>query len=145
MTMMTPPIGLPPPAKTLPKSPPANLAAISNEKQSKSALNTREQLDLSLLKISSILHDSLVRYIESEKQEDFNRRLQNLYTCWKDGKLAADIRQRLTTICESLEAKDFVKAENVRVALAVDYTADCASWIMVIKNIITQMETKLIG
>ncbi|KAI9557480.1 steroid receptor R activator 1-like protein [Daphnia sinensis] len=145
-TTVTPPhIGLPPPCLPLPISASANLAEASNDQSSKSALETRELLELSLQKISNILHDSLMTYVETEKQEDFNKRLQNLYTSWRDGKLNADIRQRLTIISDSLEVKDFVKAENVRVALAVDYTADCASWIMVIKNIITQMETKLSG
>ncbi|KZS04493.1 Steroid receptor RNA activator 1 [Daphnia magna] len=145
MTVTSPPIGLPPPCITLPISASANLPEVSNDQSSKSTLETREQLDLSLQKISNILHDCLKSYIEAEKQEDFNKRLQHLYTSWKDGKLNADIRQRLTIISESLELKFFVKAENVRVALAVDYTADCASWIMVIKNIITKMETKLSG
>ncbi|XP_057366871.1 steroid receptor RNA activator 1-like [Daphnia carinata] len=145
MTVTSPPIGLPPPCITLPVSAPANLAEVSNAQSSKAALETQEQLDLDLQKISNSLHDNLMSYIETEKQEDFNKRLQHLYTSWKDGKLNADIHQRLTIITESLEVKDFVKAENVRVALAVDYTADCASWIVVIKNIVTQMETKLSG
>jgi hypothetical protein len=107
-------------------------------------METREQLESSLLMVSRILTDSLNSYIESDKQEDFNKHLQNLYSGWKDGKLNLDVRQRLATMCEFLEKKDFTRAENVRVALAVDYTSDCASWIMVIKNIITQMETKQI-
>jgi len=105
-------------------------------------METSEQLESSLFMVSRILLDSLTNYIESEKQEDFNKRLQHLFSNWKDGKLNLDVRQRLETMCMFLENKKFTKAENIRVALAVDYTSDCASWIMVIKNIITQMETQ---
>jgi hypothetical protein len=139
-TTSLPPISLPPRAVNLPLAPPTASVLLPSE----IPMETREQLESSLLMVSRILTDSLNSYIESDKQEDFNKRLQNLYSGWKDGKLNLDVRQRLATMCEFLEKKDFTRAENVRVALAVDYTSDCASWIMVIKNIITQMETKQI-
>ena len=139
-TTSLPPISLPPRAVNLPVAPPTASVLLPSE----IPMETREQLESSLLMVSRILTDRLNSYIESDKQEDFNKRLQNLYSGWKDGKLNLDVRQRLATMCEFLEKKDFTRAENVRVALAVDYTSDCASWIMVIKNIITQMETKQI-
>lgn len=119
-------------------------AEVSNEKlDGTSHLETREQLESSLLMVSNILADIVTKYLDTDKQEEFNKRLQNLYCSWKEGKLSRDIRQRLATMCESLEAKDFTKAENIQVSLAVDYTADCASWIVVIKNIVTQMKNKV--
>ena len=100
-TTSLPPISLPPRAVNLPLAPPTASVLLPSE----IPMETREQLESSLLMVSRILTDSLNSYIEK---------------------------------------KDFARAENVRVALAVDYTSDCASWIMVIKNIITQMETKQI-
>ncbi|EFX89230.1 steroid receptor RNA activator 1-like protein [Daphnia pulex] len=138
-----PPIGLPPPAVNLTTSPQSTSVLLPSEKPSGTPMmETREQLESSLATVSRILVDSLTNYVESEKQEDFNKRLQHLFSNWKDGKLNLDVRQRLETMCTSLEKREFTKAENVRVALAVDYTSECASWIMVIKNIVTQMETK---
>ena len=125
-------------------TPPSVAVMALNEQLSEtSSVETSEQLESSLLIVSNILSNIVTNYLESDKQDDFNKRLHNLYSNWKDGKLNKDIRQRLCAMCESLEAKDFTKAENIQVSLAVDYTADCATWIVVIKNVITQMKNKL--
>lgn len=104
---------------------------------------TSEELESSLLKVSNALDNNVKNFLESEKQGDFNKRLQSLYVCWKEGKLNQDIRKRLEALCDFLEARDFGKAENIQVSLAVDYITECASWITLIKNIINEMKKKL--
>lgn len=105
---------------------------------------TSEELELSLRKVSDILDNNVKCFLEGDKQGDFNKRLQNLYVCWKEGKLNQDIRKRLVTLCNFLEAREFAKAENIQVSLAVDYITECASWITLVKNIINEMKKKLV-
>ena len=103
---------------------------------------TSKNLEANSVKISNTLENCVMNFLESEKQSDFTRRLQGLFTSLKDGKLNQDVTERLMLLCSCLEDKDFVKAEKIQVALAVDYIAECASWIMVLKNIINEMKRK---
>lgn len=105
--------------------------------------DTNENLELSFNRISSVFTKILTDNVDQAKQDEFTKRLQTMYKSWREGKLNRDIRQRIEKLCDFMEASDFTSAEVIQVALAVDYTAECSSWIMVIKNIITQMKQKV--
>lgn len=140
---MTSPANLPPSILVPPVIAAAVPTLLSKQLDSTST-ETSEELEASLLKVSNALSNNVKNFLESDKQGDFNKRLQNLYTSWKEGKLNPDIRSRLDALCNFLDARDFGKAENIQVSLAVDYITECASWITVIKNIITEMKKKLL-
>ena len=79
---------------------------------------------------------------EPLKLEDIGKRLQSLFSCWEDGKLNVDVKGRLVKLCNYLEEGDFAGAESVQIALAVDYTSECATWILAIKYIISEIKNK---
>ena len=87
-------------------------------------------------KVEDILDIFKGRLKENESKGDVFKRLQAMATSWEEGKLNQDICQRLQKLAELLTKGDTNAAESVRVSLAVDYSAECAGWIMAFKHII---------
>jgi len=87
-------------------------------------------------KLEDVLDIFKGRLKENESKGDVFKRLQAMATSWEEGKLNQDICQRLKKMAELLTEGDTDAAESVRVSLAVDYSAECAGWIMAFKHII---------
>lgn len=119
-------------------SPAADTNNISTELLAQDSEELIEQM-------SSTLEETLKEITETEsKCADISKRLKNLASDWREGKLNSDIQQRLLKLCGYLKEKDFTNANLVQVALAVDYTAECASWITAVRHIITKsLENKV--
>ena len=132
---------LPPSAMSLP--PATNIPAQGDLfiPASIEVLKDQEDANVHLTIVSDILDDCVKKFLEADKTEDINKRLQLLYSSWED-KLNPDIQRRLSKLCSLLQEKNFAEAETVQVALAVDYTTECAGWIVVIKFIISVMKEK---
>jgi Steroid receptor RNA activator (SRA1) len=87
-------------------------------------------------KLEDVLDIFKGRLKENESKGDVFKRLQAMATSWEEGKLNQDVCQRLKKMAELLTEGDTDAAESVRVSLAVDYSAECAGWIMAFKHII---------
>lgn len=77
-----------------------------------------------------------------EKQEELDKRIQSLYTCWEEGKLNDNIQNRLLKLCQHMKNKEYVAADILQVSLAVDYTAECSPWILAVKSLLTSLTTE---
>ena len=94
--------------------------------------------------VSRTLEEALNDSAETEsKRADISTRLHNLSSDWKQGKLNSDIQQRLVRLCDHLKENDLPNANSVQVALAVDYTAECAPWITALRRIIANHGQKI--
>lgn len=138
-----PPIGTPPPLSVLlpvrHSSPESEISADKNEQ----AL-TENSTETSFDKVKRILEQKLIdANFQSPRQEEISKQIHKLLTSWEMGKINEDIQLRLVKLSDFLECGDFTSAENVQIALAVDYTSECSTWILALKNIIVELNESL--
>jgi len=137
------PGGLPPPClpPTLPPSSTTPSVSLISDATANDSVE-KEDVNMANLKVvQDILNDCVKKYLDADKVEDITKRLKFLFSSWED-KLNTDIRRRLVKMCELLQEKNFSEAETFQIALVVDYTTECSTWIAAIKFIISEMKEK---
>jgi len=134
-----PPFGIPPPMSyPIVQS---SSAGIASAPQSAQQVLIENSAEASLTKVKNVLEQkSCDINFQLSIREEISKQIHKLLTSWETGKLNEDIQQRLVKLCVALEGGDYSQAECVQIALAVDYTSECSTWILAIKNIITELK-----
>lgn len=125
-----------PPTSFPPINPPPIQAATGNNETKGGGVQTVEETADDQHFVKATMNSTLETLKDLDKQDEFRKRFQVLYTVWEEGKLNTDIQLRLKKLCQHIEAKEFAAADNIQVALAVDYTSECSPWILAVKNIL---------
>lgn len=107
-------------------------------------MSSESSTEASLAKVKRILQQKSTDInLQPSKHEEISKQIHKLLTSWEIGKFNDDIQQRLVKLCDSLEGDNLADAESIQVALAVDYTSECSTWILAIKNIIAELNEGL--
>eukprot|EP00092_Neocalanus_flemingeri_P005330 GFUD01005742.1.p1 GENE.GFUD01005742.1~~GFUD01005742.1.p1 ORF type:complete len:225 (+),score=84.45 GFUD01005742.1:300-974(+) len=81
--------------------------------------------------------------LDSRKCEDINKRLNVMFTAWREGKLNPRIQALVAEVGSKLSLKDISGAEASFVVLSADYGGEIgAQWVLAVRHLLTAVKEK---
>lgn len=89
--------------------------------------------------VMSSLNDSIDKStLPDSKKVDISKRLSRLEISWKDTQFTDIIQQKTIALVKAININDYAEANRLQMALMVDHTRQCNTWIPAIRQLINQ-------
>jgi len=75
-------------------------------------------------------------HLTSKLSDDINKKLQTLETAWKNGKLSANTKTKISQLAQALNNNDIQTADMLHKRLIHEHSTEVTSWIIGIKKLI---------
>ncbi|XP_050437019.1 steroid receptor RNA activator 1-like [Adelges cooleyi] len=72
------------------------------------------------------------------KKVDISKRLSRLESSWNDSQFTDVVQQKTVALVKAIESGNFAEANRLQMALMVDHTRQCNTWIPAIRQLINQ-------
>ncbi|KAL4142394.1 hypothetical protein QTP88_004861 [Uroleucon formosanum] len=89
--------------------------------------------------VMTSLNDSIKNStLPDSKKVDISKRLSRLEISWKDSQFTDIVQQKTIALVEAIKINDYAEANRLQMALMVDHTRQCNTWIPAIRQLINQ-------
>ncbi|XP_015379329.1 PREDICTED: steroid receptor RNA activator 1-like [Diuraphis noxia] len=89
--------------------------------------------------VMTSLSDSIQKSTLSDsKKVDISKRLSRLEISWKDSQFTDIVQQKTIALVKAIKINDYAEANRLQMALMVDHTRQCNTWIPAIRQLINQ-------
>ncbi|XP_060842311.1 uncharacterized protein LOC132922683 [Rhopalosiphum padi] len=87
--------------------------------------------------VMSSLSDSIQKStLPDSKKVDISKRLSRLEISWKDIQFTDVVQQKTIALVKAIKINDYAEANRLQMALMVDHTRQCNTWIPAIRQLI---------
>ncbi|XP_050535460.1 uncharacterized protein LOC126902339 [Daktulosphaira vitifoliae] len=76
--------------------------------------------------------------IPDSKKADISKRLSRLEISWNDSQFTDIVQQKTIALVKAIESENYIEANKLQMALMVDHTRQCNTWIPAIRQLINQ-------
>lgn len=121
-----------------PSMPPSDKDSVINKKDLE--IDKNQALTEAMENLEAVIDEYVTN---KNKAEDIRRRLEMMKTAWIEDKLNNAIHLKILELSKALQSQNVERADKIHIALMLQYSNLCSSWIPGIRHIILELRIKL--